>query len=111
MNQTPDERLDYNLELWRDWMRSRVNMQGYPSRSTGMMPASSWDTSEQEFSMDCQVAEKVDALIRSLREKEKAAVEHIWLGSIFRYCANELEVLYFEARDNLIVGMRKRGIA
>lgn len=111
-----DERLDWHLANWAEYMRPRQSDygRGYSGRASGGMGQSGsrdFDTMVEAADSDC--ARAVDAIIcGSCTPIEQCAVHHYHLGAVFRFqrIGRGAELAYESAREKIGAGLVQRGI-
>lgn len=98
-----DERLDWHLANWADWMRRGGSAdQGMPDRSSGLKTGGgSLDFDEMAQASDALMAAAVNAVIEDLPLHEQCAIEHRYLRSVWRFPRNNLPELIERARRTL----------
>ena len=104
-------RLEWHLENWSDWMRRDTNKLGYPSKS--LMIASGGSSGADEFEIMCDDADTnaattIDSIIDSISAPQRTAINHQWLKVVHHYPTHELDIL--EAYNAIIVIANKRGL-
>lgn len=105
------DRLEWHLSNWVDYMSRPSHKLGYPSRS--LCIASGGGSSIDEFEIMCEESDinsamKLDAMIDSLGNPERVAINHVWLKA--KHCYPTQEYDYEMAIISLLSLAEKRGL-
>lgn len=105
------DRIEYHLENWRDYMRRDNNELGYPSKSLVLSTGGSSGSDEFDIMCDdCDIecALTMDGIIDSISEPQRTAVNHKWLEASHHYPTQELD--YEQALIEISKLADKRGL-
>lgn len=98
-----------HLLNWKRWMQTRSGVVGLPSRSLGFAQSCS-HFEDLTDAADLYAARATDALIQDLPPAPKAAVEHKYLHTVWRYHMENLDTMLEQAFNELAQGMSRRGL-
>lgn len=79
-----DDRLDWLLSNWADWMRSGRYGRGLPTKVPGLRPPGGSDFEGMVAEVDVRLARAMDAIIDSLPMAERTVIHHVKLASVWR---------------------------
>jgi hypothetical protein len=107
--------LDRHLQTWADWMHSAELPEGLPSDSCSGLVQNyltlDWDSTEALETLDTGIARAVDAAVNDLSPAHRAAIYRRYgIFSVFRFPRENYAVLLADARERILVGLRRRGI-
>lgn len=105
-----DDRLDYLLELWANWVHQGQWVDGYPGRSSGVRSLASQDVDEMTANADADVAQAVQACIDGLSLNHQAALAHRYTEAVWRFPRQPYAEVLQEARAALTIALNKRRI-
>lgn len=101
------------LHEWADWLRRYKPKTGYPSSSwfsNGGSGASSFDDLCDQA--DNYAMEAVDCAVGNLAPAKAAAINRNYgLANVYRFPRDNYEQMLSEAHDELVVALRRKGIA
>jgi hypothetical protein len=106
-----EQRLDWYLENWSEWMRKDSLRLGYPSQSLGFASggASSDDTFDHMCeAVDLNCARVMNGMIDSIKWPYRLAINHVWLKTPHFYPTQAMD--YDLAREALIELAIKRKV-
>ena len=104
-----DDRLEWHLLNWRDWMRSGEHVAKYPHTAAGCVGGGyTSDFEDMVASADRRCAAIMDALIGDLTPGQQCAIHHVYLRSVWRF--RDLDAVLERAKTELRAGMSKRGL-
>ena len=105
-----DDRVDWHLWNWSQWMRRNSHRLGYPRLASGGMGRSAHsDFDEMVQAADARCARAVDAIIEALPAAQRIAVHHKLLASVYRVRA-DLATSYADACDRIRRELMRKGI-
>jgi hypothetical protein len=106
-----DQRLEWHLLNWRDYMRSGSVTTGYPKHSIGVSTGGGQahfddlaDASEHRVAISC------NAIIEGLPPAQSAAIFSQYLHAVFRFPRGNREECLALAREGVRRGLDRRGI-
>ena len=107
-----DDRTEWHLLNWRDWMRSGEHVRGYPHGAAGCVGGGyTSDFDDMVASADRRCAAIMDALIGDLTPGQQCAIHHVYLMAVWRFRdAETLEAVLEGAKAELRKGMDRRGL-
>lgn len=105
-----DDRLSELLDVWAEWMLEPAGPRGHAKRSTVLATTASTDFEEMVEDMDRMQAKAVNAAIEDLPPRERIAVHHTKLDSVWRLPREDLPTVYDRACGMLKVSLNRRGI-
>lgn len=106
------DRLEFHLSNWASWMHSPPTKLGYPSHSSVCLSGGD-SAGEDAFEIMCDesdgiAARTMDGMIESLKNPQKVAVFHRWLGVKHVYPTQEYDL--YMAYSELCRLADKRGL-
>lgn len=106
-----DERLDWLLDNWADWMRSGRFARGLPTKSPGLRSVNGADFEQMVGDVDLKLARAIDAIIDSLPNNERLAIlrVHGLTADVWRL-REPWDVLLPRARIQIRALMAKRRV-
>ena len=105
-----DDRLDYLLELWAEWLHRGEWVEGYPHRATVLRTLAGDDFDDMVEAADESQAESVQACIDGLELHHQAALAHRYSEAVWRFPRMEFALVLQDARMALSVALNRRGI-
>ena len=105
-----DDRLDYLLELWADWVHEGTWVDGFPARSTGLRSLASLDVDEMAAAADAQLAAAVAACVDDLQLHHQAALAHRYTEAVWRFPRLPYEEVLQQARAALREALLRRRV-
>jgi hypothetical protein len=110
-------RLEQHLQTWAAWMRGPEVPDGLPTEACGGMDNYSTidrDSDAAYEKLDFWVAETVNTVINDIGERhpaQKAALYRAYeVVAAFRFPRDSYEAVLSEARQNVLMGLRRRGV-
>lgn len=104
------ERVEWHLSNWAHWVAAESPELWYPRRSAVLMGSMHSDFDALVAEVDSHCAATVEALVQDLTPAQRAALEHRWLGTSWRFPRHNLDELLRAASDLIGQGLDKRGI-
>ena len=103
-------RVEYYLDLWRDYMQTDNNRLGFKSKSTGFNSGGVHSFEDMADEVDNEAARIVDKVIDDLPVQEKTVLHIFYLGINTNIDLNELERLLDSALDMLSIKLPKKNL-
>lgn len=104
---------EWHLGNWSDWMRRGELPEGMPDQASGGAENyTNYDAdSERAYSaLDMWAADTTNAVVHGLQGHETAAIYHAYLDAVYRFMRGNYEEILMHAKDNVQVGLRRRGV-
>ena len=112
-----ENRLEQHLRTWADWMKGPVSPDGLPSEACGGFE--NYQTIDRDSDaayerLDFWIAETTNTVINDIGARhpaQKAALYRAYgVLAAFRFPRDNYEQTLAEARQNVLIGLRKRGV-
>ena len=104
------DRLDWHLENWARWQRAGGYAEFHVGASGGLRGFTHYDTESERDKSDAKTADIVDAIIRDLKPMERDALNTEYLGVKWTNTEFALTVALVLAREQVQLGINRRGI-
>lgn len=109
------DRVNYWLTEWARWMRRPEQKLGYPKRTLGLVGGGesqrwddwAWEGESEAWERNCRA---IDALIQDLPVAQNCAIQHLYLGTVWRFPRDNASELLNRAEAELLRGMNARAI-
>ena len=112
-------RLDWHLENWARWHRSRDDLAALDCKTESLW-SGNYDNERETAAADSSQAETVEAIVNSQQSAavpdgftvvERVALHYMHLGTaVYRTNREPLDQVYERAREKLSRGLLKRGV-
>lgn len=105
--------LEWHLRNWARWMQAQELPDGCPTEASGgilqnFSSSPDWDTVYEKNDAWCAL--NTDAAVRALAPSERAAIDHRYLESVWRFPRNNFEELLEAARMRVRATLIRRGV-
>jgi hypothetical protein len=107
----PLSRLEIQLQIWADWMRHGGAIeQGYPHKAAGLAQLGVTSITDIEDTGDIWLARAIDTIVGDLPDQERAAINHQYLDSKYRYQIVFYAPTLHNAKKLIQAGVDRKGI-